>query len=137
MLTRNFLGKEVGLKLFFMCTLEMVVGHGKSKVLTHLSCCLGPFQRIVLAHYNSCWGPLWKQGTRCLHITIAFGGPFENNILPHYNCCWQPLRKQGILHYSCCLGPLWKQGTYTCQFLFGAPLKVWYLHITIAVGGLW
>jgi len=35
MLTRNFLGIEVGLKLFFICTLEMVVGHVKSKVLAH------------------------------------------------------------------------------------------------------
>jgi len=31
----NFLGIEVGLKPFFICTLEMVVGHVNSKVLTH------------------------------------------------------------------------------------------------------
>jgi len=23
----------------------------------------GPFERIVLTHYNCCWGLLWKQAT--------------------------------------------------------------------------
>jgi len=33
-------------------------------------------------------------------------------------------------------GPLKKHGTYTLKLLLEAPLKVWYLHIKIAVGGL-
>jgi len=102
-LTHNFLGIEVGLKLFFICSLEMVVWSlwKDSSLLTHYSCCWGPFDSIVLAHYNCCWWPLWKQGTctlklllwaplksRYLNIEIAVGGPFESKALTHYNCCW-------------------------------------------------
>jgi len=101
----NFLGIEVGLKLFFIFTLEMVVK------------------------------PLWKHSTytlqillvapvkaRHLHITSCWG-PFESIVLTRYNCFWQPLSTQGILHYSYCWGPLWKHNSYTLQLLFGAPLK--------------
>jgi len=69
-LNHNFLGVEVGLKLFFICSLEVVVGS------------------------------LWKDDS--------------------YSCCW---------------GPLWQQGTCTLQLLFWSPLKVYYLQITVAVGG--
>jgi len=82
-LTHNFLGIEVGLKLFFICTLEMVVG----SLWKHSS---------PLIHYSCCWWRLWKQGTytlklllgalfkaRCLHITNAVGDPFESMILTH------------------------------------------------------
>jgi len=33
------------------------------------------------------------------------------------------------------VGSLWKDSTYTLQLLLGLPLKAYYLHITVAVGG--
>jgi len=98
-LTHNLLDIEVGLKLFFICSLEMVVGSlwKESSLLTQYSCCWGPFDS--------------------LHIKVAAGGPFESKVLTHYNCCWWPLWKHGILHYNCCWRPFWKQSTYTLQFL--------------------
>jgi len=45
-LTYNFLGIEVGLKLFLICSLGMVVGRFERTVLTHCSCCWGSFDSI-------------------------------------------------------------------------------------------
>jgi len=72
---------EVGLKLFFICSLEMV---------------LGRFERTVLTHYSSCWGPLWQHSTYTLqslygsplkayhlHITVAVGGHSKSKVLTH------------------------------------------------------
>jgi len=47
-------------------------------------------------------------------------GRFERTVLTHNSCCWRPLRQ----HSTC-----------TLQLLFGSPLKAYYLHITVAVGG--
>jgi len=59
-LTHNLLGIEVGLKLFFVCSLEMVVGPfwKESSLLAHYNCCWCPFWQ--LAHCNCCWWSLWK-----------------------------------------------------------------------------
>jgi len=48
-LTHNFLGIEVGLKLFFICTLEMVVG-SLWKQGTYITVAVGdPIERKLLA----------------------------------------------------------------------------------------
>jgi len=54
----NFLGTEVGLKLFFVCSLEMVVWSlwKDSSLLTHYSCC---------------WGPLWQHSTCTLQLLLV------------------------------------------------------------------
>jgi len=54
-LTHNFLGTEVGLKLFFICSLEI----------------WGPFEGIVLTHYSCCQGSLWKEGTYTLQSLLV------------------------------------------------------------------
>ena len=54
-----------------------------------------------------------------MDIAVAVDGHFESRVLSHSSCCW---------------GPLQKQSTCAMQWLL-APLKVEYLHITVAVGG--
>jgi len=102
------------LKLFFICTLEIVAGPFESnRKVTYT------LQLLLVAPLK----------VRYLYVTLAVGDPFECKLLTHCNCCWQPLGKQGILHYSCYWGPLWDrgpfeskvQGTYTLQLLLGAP----------------
>jgi len=59
-----FLGIEVGLKLFLICSLEVVVGLlWKDGTYTYTIAVWVPFESILLAHYSCCWWPLWKQGT--------------------------------------------------------------------------
>jgi len=90
-LTNIFLGTEVGLKLFFICLLEMVVGLLWKYSTNTLQLLLGglfkgrhlhitvavfvPCESIVLAHHTCCWEPLWKQGTYTLQLLL--GAPLE------------------------------------------------------------
>jgi len=82
------LGIEVGLKLFFICALEMGMGSlwkEGTKLLTHYNCCCWPLWKQGILHYSCYLGPLWKQVAYTsqlllwarlkgehLHITISF-----------------------------------------------------------------
>jgi len=57
-----------------------------------------------------------------LYLLIGDGGgvAFERTVLTHYSCYWRSL---------------WQHNTCTFQLLFGSPLKAYYLHITVAIGG--
>jgi len=72
-----------------------------------LSCCLGPFQRIVLAHWSCCWWPLWSI-VLYLHIATAVGSFLESKQFCITVALWGPFESIVLTHYDCCLGPLWK-----------------------------
>jgi len=55
-LTHNFLGIEVGLKL---------------SLLIHWRWWWGPFERKVLTYYSCCWWSLWKQRTCTLQLLLG------------------------------------------------------------------
>jgi len=118
-LTNNFLGVEVGLKRFFICLLEMVVGPLWKYSTNTLHLLLG--------------GPL---KSRYLHITVAVWGTCGIIVLGHCSSCWWPLWKQGACTLQLFLGVRLKQGTYTLRLLLGALLKADYLHISFVQGPL-
>ena len=147
-LTHDFLGIEVGSKLIFIFTLEMVGPLWKhSSLLTHYSCCWWPLWKQGTYTIKLLLGPFWKQGAYTLHmllgtplkawylhikiavrglfeskryyITVTVGVPFESKVRTHYNCCWGPLWKYVADILKLFLGTLWKQSTYTLQFFWG------------------
>jgi len=90
-LTHNFLGIEVGLKLFFICSLEMVVGSLWKDGTYTLQLLLRSLWQHSTCTLQLLYGSPLK--ARCLHIKVAVGGPFESKALKHYNWCWGPLGK--------------------------------------------
>jgi len=121
----------------------LLIGGGGGVVLKgrylHIAVAVwGPFDSIVLAHYNCCLGSLWKYITctlqlllvaalqaRYLHIKVATGAPLKAGHLHISMLLVAPMKaryshikvavggpcinKVGLLkHYNCCWGPLWK-----------------------------
>jgi len=76
-----FLGIEVGLKLFFICSLEMVVGSLWKDGTYTLQLLLGPLWQhsSLLAHLQLLFGSILK--AYYLHITVAIGGHSESKVL--------------------------------------------------------
>jgi len=62
---------------------ESIVG-----LLTLTTAVWGPFESIVLAHENCCWG-LFE--SKDFYIIFAVGGHFEIKVFTHCNCYWEPL----------------------------------------------
>ena len=118
-LTHNFLGIEGGLKLFFICTLEMVVG----PVCKHSS---------LLAHYICCWGPFWKHGTYTLKLLL--GDSLKARDL-HHSYCWRPYWNQGSYTLQLLLGALLKAWYLHIIIAIGGLFQSKEFYITITVGG--
>ena len=94
----------------------------------------GPFESIILTHYNYCLGPFQSKVAH-LHNTIAVGDLFEIMVLTHLQVLLGASLKANNFTLQLLLGPLWNQHIYTLQLLFGAPVKASYSHIAVAVGG--
>ena len=90
----------------------------------------GPFESKVLTHFNCCWWPLWKQGTRTLQLLL--GAPLQAQYL--HIAPSMKFKSRVLTHFSGCWGPLWKQITFKLHLLLRAPLKAKYLHMTVSVG---
>jgi len=134
-LIHNILGIEVGLKLFFICTLEMVV----ESLWKHSS---------LLTHYSCCWLTLWKQGT--FKWKVAVGVPFESKVLTITNAVGDPF-EAWYLHIKIAIGGLFESKEFYIIITVGGPFEIKvlthyssccdplkeaeYVHISVAVGG--
>jgi len=128
---------------WFEAFLYFLIGDGCGAALkgryVHITVAVrGPFDSIVLAPYNCCLGPLWKQ----------------IRLLGHSSCCWWPLWKQGTyisqlllvaplkakcLHITVGVGGLFTSRVFTQCSFFKAPsmnFKSKVVHISVAIGGL-
>jgi len=92
-------------------------------------CAGGPAPRFAL-------GPALARAGPANTLDLVLGALWKQfRLLIHYIYFWASEIKV-LTHRSCCWGPIWKQGTYTLHMLLWAPSKAKYLHITVAVGGL-
>ena len=80
-LTHNFLGIEVGLTLFFICTFEMVVGPLRKHSSLHITVAVGGPLKAKYLHIKVAAGSRLK--SRCLHIKNGVWDPFESMVLTH------------------------------------------------------
>ena len=138
-LTHNFSGIEVCLKLFFICTLEKDCGSLWKYSTYTIKLLFGPLsknstcvvQLLLVAplkasylHITIAVGSLFE--SKEFYITVAVGGPLESIVLT-----WSPLKARYLYiaivvgdpfesmvlrHYNCCWGRLWKQRIlhYSC-----------------------
>ena len=119
-LTHNFSGIDVGLKIFFICLLKMAVG---------------PLWKYgsLLTYYSCCQVFLWKEGTYTLQLLLV--GPLKARHLHIKVAVWVPFESTvAYSHIKLLFGTLLKAKYLRITIAVGGHLKARYLHITLAVG---